>query len=305
MNTLQIKCFMALAECGSFSETAEKMYVAQPTLSKYIMSMESELELQLVDRSHRKIQLTQEGSLIYEYFKNATGDFTDVLFQAHNLGKEQDTLSVVLLEGLDTDRVLKPLLDYQFFNGNVSLSFEQLPSYQIPTFLANGKYDLAVTMEDRIQSSIRPKKNIKYEVAMPSRLNLFYSVFHPVNQLARSPAFIDFKNDIFYFPMYYSKILEDERSQVNAPIDLYRDLLGYTPNIKVVDSMASILPNLLNGSGVSILGEHSRVNSSQNIKSIVTPIKCDIVYAWCEERETDLIRDILTYNREHPTNKFL
>ncbi len=305
MNSVQIKCFLTLAECLSFSETAEKMYVAQPTLSKYIQSMENELELKLIDRSHRKIQLTQEGSLIYEYLKNTTEEFTDVVFQAHNIGKEQTKLSVVLLEGLDTDRILKPLLDYQFFNGSVSISFEQLPSYQIPTFLANGKYDLAVTMEDRIQSSIQPKKNIKYEVALPGRLNLFYSVLHPVNQLARAPVFADFKEDTFYFPAYYSKVLENKTLRGNSPMDLYREFLGYTPKIKIVESMGSILPNLLNGSGVCILGEHSRVYSSKNIKSLVTPIKSDIVYAWCEDRETDLIRDILAFNQEHELNKLV
>ncbi len=306
MNSVQIECFMEVVQCQSFSEASEKLYIAQPTLSKYVKSIEEELELQLIDRSHRKIQLTPEGKLIYEFFEKSATEFSDVVFRAHNLGKGQKSLSVVMLEGLDVDRVLKPLIDYQFFNRDVKISFEQLPSYQIPVLLTNGKYDLAVTMEDRIHSSLKAKGKIKYETVLPGKLNLFYSVLHPVNQLARAPSFADFKEDVFYFPAYYSKILEQENGKGDNPsMDLYADILGYVPKIKVVDSVASILPNLLNGSGVCILGEYCRLHSSPNIKSMVIPVQSDIVYAWSESRETDLIQDIMEYNREHKSNELI
>ncbi len=303
MNTIQIDCFMALAEHQNFSKTAEQMYIAQPTLSKYIKSLEEELELILIDRSHRKICLTPEGQLLYDYFKEAREQFNDVVFRAYNLEKERTSLNVVLLEGLDTDKIIKPLLDYQFFNGKANISFEQFPAYQIPKFLENGKYDLAVTMKDHLTSANKTKKKILYESIMPSRLFLYYSVLHPVNQLARLATFADFKDDIFYIPANYANAAGDDQKQGTQPVEMYEEWLGYTPNVRIVDSVSSVLPNLLSGKGVSLLSEHNRIGASPNIRSIPTPVQSDVVYAWCADRETDLIRDILEFNRDHPLNE--
>ncbi len=304
MNSLQIECYLALAEHGSFSKTAEKMYLAQSTLSKYIMSLENELELTLVDRSRKKISLTPEGELVHDFFKSSREEFSDVVFKAHNLGQEQLRLNIALLEGMDTDRILRPLLDFQFYNSNVSLSFEQLPSYQIPTFLANGKFDMAITMADRLVALNKTSHTIRYEPILNSRLYLYYSIYHPVNDLARNPSFVDFKDDIFLIPAYLAKAV-DRDNQQDKLSEMYRQVFGFLPKCRYVESVSAILPNLISGEGVSILSEHCRVNSSVNVKSLPMPVQSDIVYAWCEDRETDLIREILEFNQNHPLGKFV
>lgn len=58
--------YLKLAECGSFSKASEKLFIAQPSLSKTIQKLEKKLGVTLFDRSNRIFRLTDEGKLVYE-----------------------------------------------------------------------------------------------------------------------------------------------------------------------------------------------------------------------------------------------
>lgn len=65
MNSNQIKCFFTVAENGSFSISATKLFLSQSTISKNISRLEKELGFELIDRSHKHIKLTSKGSYFY------------------------------------------------------------------------------------------------------------------------------------------------------------------------------------------------------------------------------------------------
>ena len=51
MNLKQAKYIKTIAECGSITEAAKKLYVSQPSLSKMLLQIEADIELTLFDRS--------------------------------------------------------------------------------------------------------------------------------------------------------------------------------------------------------------------------------------------------------------
>ncbi len=61
MTTQQIQCIITLAEEGSFSKAAKKLFVTQPSISQLIKNMEMQLGAPLFDRSSYPIQLTPIG----------------------------------------------------------------------------------------------------------------------------------------------------------------------------------------------------------------------------------------------------
>ena len=67
MEIKQIQYFLAVAEAGSFSTAAEELYISQSSLSKQIIALEKELDIQLFDRSKRKISLTDGGRSFYKH----------------------------------------------------------------------------------------------------------------------------------------------------------------------------------------------------------------------------------------------
>ena len=62
----QLETFISVVEAGSFNKAAEKLYITAPAVIKQINSLESSLNLQLFERTHRGLFLTEAGRSLYE-----------------------------------------------------------------------------------------------------------------------------------------------------------------------------------------------------------------------------------------------
>lgn len=63
--------FIAIAQEGSISRAAQRLYLAQPSLSQYLHKLEQKLGVELIRREARGIALTQAGKVYYEYAQQA------------------------------------------------------------------------------------------------------------------------------------------------------------------------------------------------------------------------------------------
>ncbi|MEK6263875.1 MAG: LysR family transcriptional regulator [Clostridium sp.] len=70
MDFRQLQYMLKVAEEKSFSKAAQKLYIAQPSLSQYIQKLENHLGVQLFDRSTSPLRLTYAGELYAETAKN-------------------------------------------------------------------------------------------------------------------------------------------------------------------------------------------------------------------------------------------
>ncbi len=61
MEIRQLEYFCTLAHLENFTRTAEALHVSQPSVTKAIKSLESEIGLLLVDRRQKRVSLTMEG----------------------------------------------------------------------------------------------------------------------------------------------------------------------------------------------------------------------------------------------------
>lgn len=62
----QIKYFVTVIDCNSFTEAAERLFISQSAISQQIQALEKELGVQLIVRQNRRFSLTPAG----EYFYN-------------------------------------------------------------------------------------------------------------------------------------------------------------------------------------------------------------------------------------------
>ncbi|MDO4304906.1 MAG: LysR family transcriptional regulator, partial [Bacillota bacterium] len=57
--------FIAVADHGSFTKTAEVLYISPTAVMKQMNSLENHLNLKLIERTPSGIRLTKAGTLIY------------------------------------------------------------------------------------------------------------------------------------------------------------------------------------------------------------------------------------------------
>lgn len=69
MNEKDFQYILTVAQCGNFSRAAETLYVSQPSLSRYISTLEKKLGTTLFDRSTTPVQLTKTGKIFCAYGK--------------------------------------------------------------------------------------------------------------------------------------------------------------------------------------------------------------------------------------------
>jgi DNA-binding transcriptional LysR family regulator len=118
MDIKHLQYFIEVTNFNSFSKAADHLFITQPTISKMIKNLETELGVELFDRSHKKLVLTDTGRILLEQAK-----LVDQAFQ--NLETELDNL----LE-LKTGHIrigLPPVFDAHFFLKIIGSFHEKYP----------------------------------------------------------------------------------------------------------------------------------------------------------------------------------
>lgn len=67
MTLQQLKYIIAIAECSSITSAAQKLLVAQPSLSKSVSELEKEMGITIFYRNNRGVYLSDEGSKFLSY----------------------------------------------------------------------------------------------------------------------------------------------------------------------------------------------------------------------------------------------
>ncbi|MBS4538038.1 LysR family transcriptional regulator [Clostridium sp. D2Q-11] len=67
MNIDYLKAFYVTVKANSISKAARIMHLTQPGLSMQIQSLEKELQVSLLNRSNRGVELTEAGQIVFDY----------------------------------------------------------------------------------------------------------------------------------------------------------------------------------------------------------------------------------------------
>jgi DNA-binding transcriptional LysR family regulator len=93
MDTQALTAFLAVAESGSFSTAAERLFITQPAVSKRIAQLEQQLGTRLFDRVGRRIRLTEAGEALLprarQVLRRFSREYPDVKLDIHFIDSEE------------------------------------------------------------------------------------------------------------------------------------------------------------------------------------------------------------------------
>ncbi len=145
MDPQHLKAFIIIAETGSFSAAAAKLYLTQPAISKRIALLEGKLGASLFDRIGKNTQLTQTGSALLPYAREIIKTVDDATQAMHDLkGSIGGSLSIVTSHHIGLHRLQNFLHDYVQRYPDVKISLHFLDSEHAYEAVLQGRFDLGI-----------------------------------------------------------------------------------------------------------------------------------------------------------------
>ena len=86
----QMKYFVAVVDCNSFTEAAEQCYISQSAISQQIQSLENELGVELLHRKNRRFTVTPTGQYFYSHCKVILEQVDDLIHETKRLGTDNE-----------------------------------------------------------------------------------------------------------------------------------------------------------------------------------------------------------------------
>lgn len=174
----QLKSFVTVAQCGSFSRASNILCIAQPALSRQIRLLEEALNTQLFLRHSRGVVLTSSGDFLLERAECLLADFSQISHEiAAVSGEITGEVSLGLIPSVAHSLAGEIIQQYRESYPKVSLVVEVALSGSILELTEQKKINLALTY---LPSQ---KRNLKYTKLMEESLYLIGPVNSPIKSL--------------------------------------------------------------------------------------------------------------------------
>lgn len=145
MDTQQLKAFVAIAQCGSFSAAAARLHLTQPAISKRMALLEQQVEARLFDRIGRQVRLSEAGHALLPraltVLQEVEASYQDI---AALQGRTVGTLSIAASHHIGLHYLPAHLREFTRTFPEIRLDLSFLDSEHACEDVAQGRFDLAL-----------------------------------------------------------------------------------------------------------------------------------------------------------------
>jgi DNA-binding transcriptional LysR family regulator len=157
MNLKQLEAFVEVADNGSFSRAAKRLFLTQPTVSAHIASLEKELKIRLFVRNTKEVKLSKDGEVLYQYAKSMV-EMENKIKEAFGMNETKENQCVSIASSTVPAQYLLPeiLSSYSEKYPGESFKITETDSGQVIDKVSNHLVDIGFT------GTIVDKMNCKY-----------------------------------------------------------------------------------------------------------------------------------------------
>lgn len=145
MDLSSLHAFLQVAQTGSFSEAAGRLFLTQPAISKRIAGLENTLGTRLFDRIGRRVSLTEAGSALLPRARDLINAANDIKRLASTLtGEVAGTLAFATSHHIGLHRLPPILRAFTRDHPQVRMDIRFLDSEVASRAVESGELELAI-----------------------------------------------------------------------------------------------------------------------------------------------------------------
>ena len=252
MTLQQLKYVTTIANIGSISEAAKRLFVSQPSLTKAIKELEKEMGITIFDRTNKGITVSKEGERFLGYARQVLEQaaLLEEQYKSHSGGKKQFSVStqhysfavnafVELLKGAGIDQY--------------DVSLRETQTYEIIDDVAHMKSEIGLLFYNDFNRPVLEKlihtNELTFTELFTAHPHIFIGKNHPLankdvvsmDELEEYP-YISFEqgdhNSFYFSEEIFSTVVRPKHIRVRDRASLFSLLLGldgYTVSSGVID----------------------------------------------------------------------
>lgn len=239
----KLEAFISLAETLNYTETAEQLFTTQGNISKYILSIEKDLMVQLFERAHRKISLTQTGQALLPYAKEIVTSYHTMLQVADDQNNDKNqTLSIYTIPTMTNYLGFQMITDFVRKHPELNILIEEQESNQLLTSLKNNQCDIVFA---RVFDPKPDKSGFDLFITETDQFVAVLPTTHPLAGEAQIDL-ATLKTENF--------LLLGGKTNLLTPAITLCEEAGFTPHITYEGTRADLIINMVaNGLGIALL----------------------------------------------------
>lgn len=146
MTFTQIQYFLEVCKTLNFTKAAQNLYVAQPTLSRQIQLLETELGVQLMCRSNRNVILTEAGKVFESEFDRIVKNIEAAIHKIQTAGNTKKEINIGLFLGLSPKMVYELMLKLKEYFPAYKVHMNKYSSFNLKQAFDLGSLDMVVSI---------------------------------------------------------------------------------------------------------------------------------------------------------------
>ena len=272
MELRQLEYFQSVARLGGVTRAADQLNIAQPSVSVAIKKLESELGVQLLDRSHKKCALTSEGRIFLQRVNYILGCLQDSMAEMNDYRiPQKGSIKIGITPIMGALFFPRAFANFQKQNPEVKVTVVEEGSLFIRNQLEQGELDLGIMITSNLPNPLEviPITTGQIHVCLSHNDPLGEYVRIPLEEL-RDRSFILFKEDT-----YIRQLILEECAK-----------LHFSPRVPFSSSqIGTVLGLVEQGLGISfflegIVRDHSEIV----VRPLSDPLFLEVGLAWNKKR---------------------
>lgn len=288
-----LRYFLAVAEEKHFGRAADRLHMAQPPLSSQIKQLEAKLDTLLLERTTRKVELTEAGALLMERARKILAEVEATINDVAEVGRGAAGVLRIGFSGTATYRLMPEI---------VRAARERMPlvRLQISGEMLTPKMEEAL-LENRLDAAIlRPpvqSGDIMIDEVQQTRLVAVLHRQHPLAQETGPVSIQAFASeDIVGYP---------RGSSVASVVSEMARQAGFRPRVVQEATETSTLIALIGaGLGIGLMpsSQSLPLNASIVIRPLVEDVGVGLGTAWKADNDSPLLAAFVSLAREATEN---